>query len=149
MRFPFFNRKPTLPEKFNVGHVYVDVYHHNFYLLWPTEGNVVTDNEIKEFIQSLPGENSYEVDGKPFAARAVSYYHSEGGLLILVALRDPWGSTPMEIARLGHEVFHATEMLMDDVGIQYHIDYTGEAWAYLTECLMYEFLLRLEQKHQS
>jgi len=138
-------KQSTLSDTYFDFHLYTDIYHHNFYLIHPRKNYIVTDYEIKDFIENrIPGNCKYLADQKDFAARTVSYSHPESGLLIIVALRSPWTNSPDDHGRLAHEISHATALMMEDVGTPHHIDYSDESYAYLTEHLTSEFVRHLQ-----
>lgn len=45
---------------------------------------------------------------------------------------------------IAHEMFHVTEMLFDYIGIEYDINKSSEAYAYLLQHLVHEFYKQLK-----
>lgn len=97
-----------------------------------------TDEELFEVLKRC--ELVTEMDGsskwknKKQLGYAIQFV---GGQSLVRLRRIP--ETPEEHGALAHEILHATQFILDHVGIKYHIDYSDEAFTYLVQYITQKF----------
>lgn len=102
-----------------------------------------TADEVNEYCRKKWGQTEgAEVDKSDNGATLILPY--EDGKRIVIWIKK-WGLNPEAISALVHEVYHATNRVMEDVGIAFHID-SDDAYAYYLEKIMGNCLTTLKRK---
>jgi hypothetical protein len=114
---------------------YDEVYQQNIYIL-----ETCSAEQLQDFVRKTFHEPKYK-SVRCFNGRCV---HRDGKGTI-IALRDKFTFSPVDLGTLSHECFHAVEYIMEERGMRL-VHETSEAYAYLLGSLVKRSLCLLRGK---
>jgi len=121
-------------------YVYDTCFRASIYLVYPKKGEL-TKVDIQTFL-SKTFSLKYDLGEVDFNGKCLQLDGLNNGAHVIFLRK--WKRSAEWVSTLVHECFHATEQILDDRGVKYTVDQSNEAFAYLQESIVIQFLQRLK-----